>query len=68
MIQRMKHCDLHGSPLPPEAFNGVLSCEHCNAEIPLSAAVTFEGSDYVWHFRGQDCLAKWCEKTRAERH
>jgi len=63
----MEHCDLHGRRLPPEEINGVLICQHCRGSIPLGAALSYEGSDYVWHFCGQDCLATWCEKTGAER-
>lgn len=54
-------CDLHGKRIPRKAFETALVCSRCGAPIPASAAVTFEGSDYVRHFCGSDCLADWCE-------
>jgi hypothetical protein len=45
-----------------EAFDTPLECEHCGAKVPPSAAVGFEGSDYVWNFCGHGCLAAWCER------
>ncbi len=35
------------------------SCDVCLQEIPESAVLTAEGEDYVHHFCGLDCLAKW---------
>ncbi len=37
-------------------------CEECCAEIPLSAAITAEGADYVHYFCGQACYEKWQAK------
>lgn len=61
---RENHCDFQ--KLPAEAFDATLVCAHCRGRIPPSAAVTFEGADYVWHFCGSDCLAVWCEKMLRE--
>ena len=36
-----------------------LSCEVCLIEIPADMAKGAEGSDYVHHFCGLDCLEKW---------
>lgn len=52
--------------MPAEAFARPLDCPRCGGKIPASAAVTFEGSDYVRFFCGRDCLAGWCE--RMQRH
>jgi len=41
---------------PPE---GLVSCEVCLMEIPLSVARSQEGSDYVLYFCGDRCFAKW---------
>lgn len=56
-------CDLHQG-LPPRKLMGkTLVCDQCGGRIPASAAATFEGSDYVRHFCGRDCLAGWCAGT-----
>ncbi|MCC7487087.1 MAG: DUF3330 domain-containing protein [Burkholderiales bacterium] len=57
------NCDPHAGRLPREALDEVLVCLQCGGTIPASAAVTFEGSDYVRHFCGGDCLAGWCART-----
>lgn len=36
-----------------------LTCELCKAEIPPSAALTFEGADYTAHFCGLGCMEAW---------
>lgn len=57
-------CNPADGKLPDEALGGTLVCAQCQGKIPASAAVTFEGSDYVRHFCGGDCLADWCKSTR----
>ncbi|HUW51278.1 MAG TPA: DUF3330 domain-containing protein [Sulfuricella sp.] len=42
-----------------EELCDLLTCEFCRVVIPESAAVTFEGADYVIHFCGLDCLEIW---------
>lgn len=39
----------------------IVECEVCLKEIPLSAAKNEEAQDYVAHFCGIDCFAKWKE-------
>ena len=58
-----KKCDPHTGRLPRQRLGATLTCSHCGGRIPASAAVTFEGSDYVRHFCGEDCLAGWCAGT-----
>ena len=41
----------------PEAEK--VSCDVCRKEIPLSEAVIPEAADYVAHFCGLECYAKW---------
>ena len=53
--------ELVDGELPREVLGGTLTCAQCGGKIPASAAVTFEGSDYVRHFCGDDCLADWCK-------
>ncbi len=36
-----------------------LTCNLCKAEIPQSAALTFEGADYTAHFCGLGCMETW---------
>jgi hypothetical protein len=35
-------------------------------EVPASEAKTAEGTDYVLHFCGLDCFAKWQEQAQRE--
>lgn len=41
-------------------------CETCCKQIPLSAALTPEGADYVRHFCGVDCYEKWLKKQESQ--
>lgn len=56
-------CDLHHARPSGEALGTSLVCGKCGGGIPASAAITFEGSDYVRHFCGEDCLADWCARA-----
>ena len=38
---------------------GLIACDVCLKEIPASGAKNEETSDYVLHFCGIDCYAKW---------
>jgi len=42
-------------PFEPEN----VECEICLKEIPLSEAKNAEAVDYVHHFCGLECYAKW---------
>jgi len=39
-------------------------CEVCLKEVPVSEAKVDEAADYVRHFCGLDCYAKWREKEQ----
>ncbi len=41
------------------ADHATISCAACQAEVPASAAHTFEGEDYVQHFCGLECMISW---------
>jgi hypothetical protein len=41
-----------------------LTCDSCHNEVPLSAALTPEGMDYVHHFCGTDCFEKWKKQEK----
>jgi hypothetical protein len=45
-------------PVEPEQ----ISCEVCMKEIPRDQAQRAEVEDYVLHFCGIDCYAKWAKK------
>ena len=45
----------------------VVSCSLCLVEIPVSVAESFEGTDYVHHFCGLECLGKWQDKLNASK-
>jgi Domain of unknown function (DUF3330) len=42
-------------PSDPE----MIECAVCSKEIPVSEAMNEEATDYVLHFCGLDCYAKW---------
>lgn len=43
----------------------MIQCEVCLTEVPSSVAQSYEGPDYVHHFCGLDCFAKWRAKREA---
>lgn len=47
-----------GKPLEP----ATVACEICLKEIPWSEATSEEAVDYVLHFCGLDCYARWKEQ------
>ena len=44
---------------------GLIACDICLKEIPASGAKNEETSDYVLHFCGIDCYAKWKESDHS---
>ena len=60
-----KRTDLQPPSLPSESRHGLpepasyIPCGVCQHEIPLSAAVWREGSDYVAYFCGLECYDRW---------
>lgn len=41
------------------SLEGLIPCEVCMKEIPLSEAKVEEASDYVAYFCGLECFDKW---------
>ncbi|HEE9764846.1 DUF3330 domain-containing protein (plasmid) [Stutzerimonas stutzeri] len=41
------------------------SCCECCQEIPLDAALTVEGSEYVLHFCGLECYERFQARAKA---
>ena len=50
---------MENAKAPHEAL---VECEVCLKEVPLSAAKSEEAQDYVAHFCGIACFAKWKEE------
>lgn len=50
----------------PHEEEPTLTCEVCMKEIPRSVAQSYEGPDYVMHFCGAECYAKWQANRRAQ--
>ena len=44
-----------------------VDCGVCCREIPLDAAFTPEGADYVMHFCGLDCYRRFTERAAHDR-
>lgn len=68
MSARLAACNLRRDELRNAAFDVAIVCPHCDGTIPSSAALTFDGNDYVWHFCGHDCLALWCDAMLDRQH
>jgi hypothetical protein len=45
-----------------------VACEICLKEIPISEAMSAEAIDYVAHFCGLECYAKWKEQNTQGRN
>lgn len=43
-----------------------VACEICIKEVPITEAKSEEASDYVYHFCGLECYAKWKEQDEKE--
>lgn len=50
-------------PNPPQEPQQV-ECSVCHKEIPLSAALTAEGVDYVGHFCGIECYDRFTSQRQ----
>jgi len=51
---------------PPQ--DEMVACEICMKEIPTSEAKSAEATDYVIHFCGTECYAKWKEQSNKEKN
>ncbi|ADL56108.1 DUF3330 domain-containing protein [Gallionella capsiferriformans] len=43
-------------------------CDICRKEVPVSEAKIPEAVDYVAHFCGLECYAKWQEESGGAKH
>ena len=53
------------NPANPEAESQKVPCSVCRKEIPLSAALTPQGSDYVGYFCGIECYEQFAAQKNA---
>ena len=44
-----------------------VACEVCQKEIPKSAAMSAEETDYVYYFYGPECYEQWSADQIAEK-
>lgn len=44
-----------------------IACEVCLKEIPRSVATSHEAKEYVHHFCGIDCYARWQQGGKKEK-
>ena len=52
------------TPTHPEIQSQQVSCSICHKEIPLSAALTPQGADYVGHFCGIECYDQFAAQKK----
>ena len=52
------------APTRPETESQKIPCSVCRKEIPLSAALTPQGADYVGHFCGIECYEQFTTKKK----
>ena len=43
----------------------IIDCNICLKEVPASEAKSEEATDYVLHFCGLECYARWMEQSRS---
>jgi Domain of unknown function (DUF3330) len=61
---KISDCNIgHGKDPEMNALATPIECDHCHAKIPASAALSFEGVEYIYHFCGPSCIAAWCKAT-----
>ena len=51
-------------PDRPQIVSQHTACSVCHKEIPLSAAFTPEGADYVGHFCGSECYEEFAARHK----
>ncbi len=53
------------TPMKPEIQPQRISCSMCHKEIPLSAALTPQGADYVGYFCGIECYEQFAAQKKS---
>lgn len=52
------------TPTNSEIESQQVSCRECLKEIPLSAALTPDGKDYIGHFCGIECYEQFTAQNK----
>lgn len=63
-MKNMTHEGADIEPCTSDDVCEVVQCEVCMMEVPASVSLSFEGTDYVHHFCGLECLGLWRENQR----
>jgi hypothetical protein len=50
------------SPGKEDTDRKIVPCARCRKEVPVSEAKVAEAVDYIIHFCGLECYAKWAEQ------
>jgi hypothetical protein len=48
---------MYTKPVPDE--DETIPCDICFKEIPVSTPMGYEAGDYIHHYCGLECFAKW---------
>ncbi|TXT23231.1 MAG: urf-2 [Gallionellaceae bacterium] len=54
------------TPIQPEVQPEKISCSLCRKEVPLSAALTPQGADYVGYFCGIECYDEFSAQKESQ--
>ena len=68
IMDTSKNLNPNGAEILPcveDAVCEITTCAVCASEIPLSAGLNEESSDYIQHFCGLDCLQIWQKQPGA---
>lgn len=68
-MNKPTHTNPNGAEILPcadDAACEITRCQMCMNEVPISATLSDEGSDYLHHFCGLDCLEVWRRKAQQE--
>ena len=62
----ISNCNIgHLDDIERGALNTPIECTLCHTTIPATAALSFEGADYIYQFCGPLCLKAWCTAAGA---
>lgn len=68
-MNKPTHVNQNGGEILPGADDASCEfthCMQCLKDVPLSATLSEEGSDYLHHFCGLECLETWRQKALQE--
>jgi hypothetical protein len=62
----MDSTSMNGMGTSSETAEIKIVCRICEREVPVSEAVVPEATDYMVHFCGLDCYARWTSSRQDE--